>query len=170
MGLGPHIALGDVVQKETRQAKMPIFFSAELKKQFPNHVAGIIHITGFGGSADFSETIEKLYSQAREKLKERKETEMPEIIAWREVFSAMGLKPNKYRCAAEALLRRFGKEDTLPSIHPIVDLCNAFSLLFATPIAVYDVDQVEGSITVRHADGDEKYQTFEGDIEKPREG
>src|SRR6516165_6216526 len=56
------------------------------------------------------------------------ESDLPEIQAWRRAFSRMGLKPTQYRCASEALLRRFRKEHSLPKIHPLIDLCNAVSL------------------------------------------
>lgn len=52
---------------------------------------------------------------------------MPEIAAWRQAYSQMGLKPTKYRSAGEALLRRFKREDDLPRLHPLVDLCNALA-------------------------------------------
>ena len=39
-------------------------------------------------------------------------------------FSRMGLKPTQYRCAAEALLRRFRKERSMPRFHPLVDWLN----------------------------------------------
>jgi DNA/RNA-binding domain of Phe-tRNA-synthetase-like protein len=79
----------------------------------------------------------------------------------------MGLKPTQYRSASESLLRRFRKEDTLPSLHPLVDLCNAMSLAYAIPIAVFDVDKVEQSLEVRHASGTEHYLDFSGSVENP---
>jgi DNA/RNA-binding domain of Phe-tRNA-synthetase-like protein len=82
----------------------------------------------------------------------------------------MGLKPTQYRCAAEALLRRFAKEGTLPHIHPLVDLCNAVSLAYAVPVAVLDLARVDGDLEVRHAEGTEIYETFAGDIEHPEPG
>jgi hypothetical protein len=54
------------------------------------------------------------------------------------VFSQMGLKPTQYRCASEALLRRFRKDGSLPWIHPLVEVCNPVSLAYAIPIAVAD--------------------------------
>ncbi|HMQ32839.1 MAG TPA: phenylalanine--tRNA ligase beta subunit-related protein, partial [Chloroflexaceae bacterium] len=94
----------------------------------------------------------------------------PEVQAWRRAFSQMGLKPTQYRSAAEALLRRFRKEDRLPRLHPLVDLCNAVSLAFALPVAVIDLDHVEGFIRVRHADGDEWALAFSGEEEHPEPG
>jgi DNA/RNA-binding domain of Phe-tRNA-synthetase-like protein len=82
----------------------------------------------------------------------------------------MGLKPTQYRCAAESLLRRFRKEGELPAIHPVIDLCNAVSLSFALPIAVFDLAHLTGGIEVRHANGDERFDTFGGEIETPDKG
>ena len=79
----------------------------------------------------------------------------------------MGLKPTQYRCASESLLRRFRKEGSLPQIHPLIDICNAISLAFATPIAVFDIDNVAEGLEVRHAIGDERYLTFSGEVEHP---
>lgn len=98
------------------------------------------------------------------------EAEMPEIAAWREAFSRMGLKPTQYRCASEALLRRFRKEGALPQLHPVVDYLNFASMSVGMPIAVFDRDKVAGGLTVRHARGDERYLTFQGEIETPAEG
>ena len=82
----------------------------------------------------------------------------------------MCLKPTQYRCASEALLRRFRKDGSLPSIHPLVDVCNAVSLAYAIPIAAFDLDQVTGNLTVRRATGTETYATFAGDTETPEPG
>jgi kynureninase len=38
-----------------------------------------------------------------------------------------------------------------------VDLCNAVSVAYAIPIAVFDLAHVAGSLQVRHATGDEDY-------------
>jgi len=95
------------------------------------------------------------------------EGELPEIQAWRRAFSRMGLKPTQYRCAAESLLRRFKREKSLPQIHPLIDLCNAISLAFAIPVAVFDVSEIAEYLEVRYAAGDESYLAFSGEIEHP---
>jgi DNA/RNA-binding domain of Phe-tRNA-synthetase-like protein len=82
----------------------------------------------------------------------------------------MGLEPTRYRCAAEALLRRFRKEGSLPRIHPLIDLCNAISLAFAVPVAVFDTSRVAEYIEVRYAAGNETYTTFSGATENPEAG
>ena len=98
------------------------------------------------------------------------EADLPEIQAWRRTFGRMGLKPTQYRCASESLLRRFRKEGSLPPIHPLVDLCNAVSVAFAIPIAVFDLSQVSEGLEVRCADGTESYLAFSGETETPERG
>jgi DNA/RNA-binding domain of Phe-tRNA-synthetase-like protein len=82
----------------------------------------------------------------------------------------MGLKPTKVRSAGEALLRRFKREDDLPRLHPLVDLCNAVSLAFALPVAVFDLDQVDSYLEVRYATGRETYLAFDHQPENPAPG
>ncbi|MCG8348724.1 MAG: hypothetical protein MI924_13220 [Chloroflexales bacterium] len=138
--------------------------------KFPTLVPGLLLIEGVRPDADITPRLEPLCAHARTRLAGKNESELPEVQAWRRAFSQMGLKPTQYRSAAEALLRRFRKDDTLPTLHPLVDLCNAVSLAYALPVAVIDLAQVAGFIQVRHADGDETYLAFSGETEHPEPG
>src|ERR1051326_5858093 len=111
--------------------------------------------------------LENLIPVVAKRLASGPESEMPQISSWREAFSKMGLKPTQYRCASEALLRRYRKEKSMPSFHPLVDYLNYLSMSFAIPIAAYDCDKICEGITVRPADGSETYITFQGEIENP---
>jgi DNA/RNA-binding domain of Phe-tRNA-synthetase-like protein len=141
--------------------------SPELWNDYPDLVPGVIHVEGITEGALVASRTEPFTRIAGERLANGTESELPEIQAWRRTFSRMGLKPTQYRCASEALLRRFRKEGSLPQVHPLIDLCNAISLAFAIPIAVFDLAHVTGSLEVRHASGDERYATFSGDMEHP---
>jgi DNA/RNA-binding domain of Phe-tRNA-synthetase-like protein len=114
--------------------------------------------------------LERLAAVVERRLASGSESEMPEIAAWREAFSKMGLKPTHYRCASEALLRRYRKEKSMPSFHPMVDYLNYVSMAYAIPIAAYDTEKIGDGITVRPADGSETYVTFQGEIEHPEPG
>jgi DNA/RNA-binding domain of Phe-tRNA-synthetase-like protein len=137
---------------------------------FPDLVPGVLAAAGFSAGADVGVPVARYCAIARSRLAGRTESDLPEIQAWRRTFSRMGLKPTQYRCASEALLRRFRKEGSLPRLHPLVDLCNALSLAFAIPVAVFDVAEVDGDLVVRRATGDEDYLTFGGDHEHPEPG
>ena len=144
--------------------------SNEIWSAFPELVAGALFVDGIHADAVVADRINRYHQLAAERLAEGPESEMPEIQAWRRTFSKMGLKPTQYRCASEALLRRFRQEAALPELHPLVDLCNAISIAFAIPIAVFDLAKFSGDLEVRHAGGDEIYLTFSGETEHPERG
>ena len=145
--------------------------SADIWRDFPRLVPGALYLEGITGTAEVGVRADRFAAIAKARLATvAAESELEEIQAWRRAFAQMGLKPTQYRCASESLLRRFRKEGSLPRLHPLVDLCNAVSLAFAVPVAVFDVSAVTGPLEVRYATGDEIYLTFAGDIEHPAPG
>jgi DNA/RNA-binding domain of Phe-tRNA-synthetase-like protein len=118
------------------------------------------------GVADMSKTL----AEVGRTLDATHESDLAPIQAWRKGYTAMGLKPTQYRCAAEALLRRFRIDRDLPLFHPLVDVLNAESMRAAIPIAAFDIANVDDGITVLPAQGDEAYTTFQGEIEHPIKG
>lgn len=145
----------------------PFFYASDIRSRFPQLRSGALSLEGVDAKADAIPEITRFRSIADQRLAAHNETEFPEIQAWRRAFSAMGIKPTQYRCASEALLRRYRKEAALPALHPLIDLCNAASLAYAIPIAVFDTSKITGSLTVRLAHGDESYETFSGETEHP---
>ena len=144
--------------------------SGEIWCDFPELVPGIVFADGITRDVTASDRTARFTALAGSRLAGGSESELPEIQAWRRAFTRMGLKPTQYRCASEALLRRFRKEGTLPQLHPLVDVCNAVSLAFAIPAAVFDVSKITGRLEVRYAVGDEDYLTFSGQAEHPSPG
>ena len=142
----------------------------EIWRDFPDLVPGVLYAEGITASAAVADRIAVFEARARARLDGISEGELPEVQAWRRTFAKMGLKPTQYRCASEALLRRFRKEGSLPPIHPLIDLCNALSLAFAIPIAVFDVARIADFLQVRPASGQEVYMTFSGEAEHPEAG
>ncbi len=141
--------------------------SGELWRDFPALVPGVMYVEGITPDVPAGSRADGYAAVAKSRLAESAESELPEIQAWRRAFTRMGLKPTQYRCASEALLRRFRKEGSLPLLHPLVDLCNAVSLAFAIPVAALDVSMITGGIEVRYATGAEEYLTFAGELEHP---
>jgi DNA/RNA-binding domain of Phe-tRNA-synthetase-like protein len=142
--------------------------SAGIWADFPELVPGVLFADGLGREVPpVGPRAARFTAIAADRLAGGSEAELPEIQAWRRAFSRMGLKPTQYRCASESLLRRFRKEGSLPELHPLVDLCNAISLAYAIPVAVFDVSRITGGLEVRYADGDEDYLTFSGETEHP---
>ncbi|MDQ3613088.1 MAG: phenylalanine--tRNA ligase beta subunit-related protein [Chloroflexota bacterium] len=142
----------------------------EIWRDFPELVAGVVATDSITNDVSVDTRIATFNSIAEERLTAGPEGEFPEIQAWRRAFSRMGLKPTQYRCASESLLRRYRKEGSLPRIHPLIDLCNAISLAYAIPMAVFDISQITGYVEVRHASGSERYLAFSGETEHPDAG
>lgn len=144
--------------------------AADIWQEFPQLVPGLLVVDNLHPNIDVETRLQPWYERARERLSQGPESSMPEISAWRRVYAQMGLKPTKYRSASEALLRRFKREDDLPRLHPLVDLCNAVSLAFALPVAVFDLAGFDVFLEVRHATGTEQYLAFGGELETPPPG
>jgi len=141
--------------------------SSEIWKNYPELVPCVLVAEGITKEVSVGSQLARFNAIAASRLAHSSEGELPEVQAWRRTFSRMGLKPTQYRCASESLLRRFKKENSLPPIHPLIDLCNAVSLAFAIPVAVFDVSKIAEYVEVRYAAGDESYVTFSGEIENP---
>jgi DNA/RNA-binding domain of Phe-tRNA-synthetase-like protein len=139
--------------------------------RFPELAAATLFVPGIHTNVSVAKQVAAFNAIAKTRLDAvGAESELPEIKAWRGVFSRMGLKPTQYRCASESLLRRFKKEGALPQIHPLIDLCNAASIAFAIPVAALDVAKVAWPLQVRPADGTENYLSFSNEIEHPEPG
>ena len=130
----------------------------------PGLVAGVIWTKGLdqgslaSGVPDSLRAAEK--AVAERVLDPPEIARLPSIAAWREVYSRLGLKPNRYPCAAESLIRRVVTGGTVPEIHGLVDLCNSVSLRLAVPVAPFDLSRVVGDCVVRRATGGEIFRTI----------
>ena len=80
----------------------------------------------------------------------------PDVRRWREVYSAMGVKPSKYRSSLEALLRRIFKGD-LWEVSPVVDCYDCVSALSLLPMGAHDMEKLRGGLTLRYARPGEKF-------------
>ncbi|HEY3065107.1 MAG TPA: phenylalanine--tRNA ligase beta subunit-related protein [Methylomirabilota bacterium] len=137
---------------------------------YPELVPAVVHARGITSKPAAGPRLTTYYEIAESRLATTSEGELVPIQAWRRVFSRMGLKPTQYRSAAESLLRRFRKEKSLPQIHPLIDVCNAISVAYAIPIAVFDVSKIADYVEVRYATGAETYLSFSGETENPEPG
>jgi DNA/RNA-binding domain of Phe-tRNA-synthetase-like protein len=139
----------------------------EIWDDFPSLVPGVMVVERIRPHVERMPDLAFWLERARERLRSASESQMEEIMAWRQAYSKMGLKPSQYRSAAEALLRRFRKEESLPSLHPAVDVCNAISVAFALPVAILDIAKIDSFVEVCRAKGDEVYLSFSGETEHP---
>jgi DNA/RNA-binding domain of Phe-tRNA-synthetase-like protein len=80
-----------------------------------------------------------------------------EATAVRTMYKRVGIDPTKRRPSSEALLRRVLKDEGLPRINSLVDVCNWCSLEFQLPYGLYDAAHIQGEVTLRLGRPGESY-------------
>lgn len=154
---------------------MPTFqYHADIFARYPNLVGGVILAEGVTNGPTPDALREAYMAEQRATLDRIGETplsELESLAAWRAAFRAFGVNPTKYRSAPEALLRRLTKKGDIPSINMLVDLNNLVSIRYALPIAALDIQEVQGAVTVRFADGSERFTPLgQSEVEHPEPG
>jgi DNA/RNA-binding domain of Phe-tRNA-synthetase-like protein len=81
----------------------------------------------------------------------------PVFRAYRDFFWSVGTDPTKTRPASEALVRRLLSGGMLPRINTAVDSYNLASAVSGVPIAAFDADKLDGSLTMRFAKEGESF-------------
>ena len=133
-------------------------YHPDLLQRYPNLCGGIILARGMHNQPTPLELLDTFQAEQRLVLRRLGDTplsEIPSLSAWRGAFRGFGVEPTKYRSAAEALLRRLTKKGDIPSINALVDAYNLVSIRYAVPMAAFDTRHLNGSLTIRFADGSE---------------
>lgn len=163
--------------------------SKEVFDKLPDFVVGVVAVTGINNSKEYP-AIQKMLEDNSEKVIQyfaesgNKAKNDPCVVPYREAFRAIGINPNRYACAAEALMDRLAKGKGLPSINPAVDLGNAISLKYKLPIGAHDMysfvrpdgtgrGSEAAGLEVRPATAEDTFRPFgapEGEFDNPEEG
>ena len=146
----------------------------EIFDKFPGLNLGVVIVKNVDNNGENKEIISFLREQEKN-VAENFETETlsqnEKIAPWRAAYSSFGAKPKKYKCSVEALMRRVIKGESLPHISKLVDIYNALSLKHILPMGGDDIDNIDGNIVLKIADGTEKFvPLLSEDVEKPHEG
>lgn len=80
----------------------------------------------------------------------------PRTAAWRAAYETVGLGAGVVP-PPEALRAWALEADGVPSLGPLPDLVNAFSLRYVVPVAAYDLARVDGDVWLRPARGTELF-------------
>lgn len=141
-------------------------YAPDLFAQFPTIRGGVILARGLHNGPTPSALADAFLAEQAATLQRIGDTplaEIPSLSAWRRAFSSFGVEPTKYRSAAEALLRRLTKKGDIPSLNLLVDLGNLVSIRYGLPVAFFDRRAMHGPITVRFADGSERFTNLGAD-------
>ncbi len=83
---------------------------------------------------------------------------IPAIKASRNAYKACGKDPNRYRPAADSLLRRVSKGSDLYHVNNIVDILNYVSISSGISIGGFDSGKVSSDVWFDWGDKDEPYE------------
>ena len=86
--------------------------------------------------------------------------QLPVLVAARQAYRALGQDPSRYRLSAEALHRRFMKDQGIYHLSNLVDIVNIVSLQSAYSIGGYDTNKVNGAVTLRVGSAQDNYLTI----------
>lgn len=139
---------------------MNLKIDQEIWKKYPHLKVGVLIARNLNNEINGHEplnVLRKTEHDVRNKLHGMDLAEVEKIADWREAYRSFGYKPSSTRCSVEALLRRTLKGNHLPDISPIVNLYNSISIQHTLPAGADDLDQVEGSVFLTIAKGDEPF-------------
>lgn len=131
-----------------------------LEKTISSFRLGIIKSRVYNSAT--SPELKQLISETTDKivntniLKKIREIETVESI--RDAYKMLGNDPNRYRPAADSLLRRIIKGMDLYSISSVVDVLNLISIQTGFSISGFDAECIEGDIRMGIGEKDEPYQ------------
>jgi DNA/RNA-binding domain of Phe-tRNA-synthetase-like protein len=114
-------------------------------------------------SAKISEDLKNLPAKgiSENELNLQNMVEHPTIKVWRNTYQECGVKPKTFKSSVESLLRRFVQND-YKTIIPIVDLYNYVSAGFLLPVGGYDLQKIEGKMTLRFGKSEDRFIALNG--------
>lgn len=139
---------------------MKLIISDDIRNKYPDLRIGVVVAEAVNNADHSSELIAYTKEQFEkfvdkyvypEDLRKHKN-----IQAWREIYCSFGVKPKKYKPTAESFLVRVLKGH-IPKISPAVDSYLISETLHCLPVGGYDLDTIDGDITLRHSQGEEEF-------------
>ena len=165
---------GRLADKQIMTSSLEFGYHQDILRDFPDIRAGVILARGLKNGPTPTALKDAYFAEqdaVKTRIGDTPLSEIETLAAWRKAFRAFGVKPTKYRSAPEALLRRLTKKGDIPSLNTLVDLGNLVSIRYGLPVAVFDVRQLSGAVSVHYADGSERFTLlFKTELENPTVG
>ncbi|KAF0996236.1 B3/4 domain-containing protein [Geobacillus sp. TFV-3] len=144
---------------------MKCVISQQLKQRLPSGKFGVIryhHIEVSDSPQMLRGRLELFQESLYIELQEKSITDIPEMVEWRRTFKQIGTDPSRYRPSSESLYRRIQKKSFIPPIHSAADINNFFSLYYKIPLGIYDLDRIDGTVTLTIGTEQDEYIALNG--------
>ncbi|MCB9029922.1 MAG: hypothetical protein H6619_02640 [Deltaproteobacteria bacterium] len=153
---------------------MSIAVESKIFESFPDLNIAVVtarKINNINSSSEIIEQILKQHQLISASFNLESLAQDPKIKCWREAYASFRGKPNKSPSSVESLYRQAIEGREPRSINLIVDIYNLISLKHCMPVGGDDLDQINGSIQLRFAEGTESFQTLNtNDFCSPKQG
>jgi DNA/RNA-binding domain of Phe-tRNA-synthetase-like protein len=142
----------------------------DVRSAFPGLSIVGVHVEGLDNRGRWQDVDDRL--TAVERSGTPIGTDDPRIGSWHTAYRRFGTNPRRQRPSVDALVRRVARSGQLPRVSPFVDAYNLVSVTHGVPAGAFDLDRVDGDISVRFArPGDVFTPLGEPDsVEEPHEG
>ena len=152
---------------------MKFYVTKDVFEKIPDGKFGLVSVTGAdntGNNPEIRAFLQENVEKCTEFYTGKKVKNVPELQPYREAFRKMGINPNRYMCAIEALMTRIAKGQGMPAINTIVDLGNGVSLKHHLPIGAHDLDtMIDGAFGVRVSEEGDTFLPFGAEEREPVE-
>lgn len=138
---------------------LEITVDQEMAARFPDLLLGTVEaeVVVTPASAAFNAEMEAVTSRLEKDLDAEAIRRHPVVSATKNAYRLLGKDPNRYRPAAESLLRRIASGKGLYRVNNVVDVLNRVSVETGFSIGGYDADKVVGQVTLGIGEADEAY-------------
>ncbi len=110
---------------------------------------------------EFLKFKDKAYKALKEKYNNFEiETDLI-LRGFNELHKKIGVKRKKNTPISESLLKKFLKDEILPPSNKLIELCNIVILDSRLSIAIYDMDKIDGLVTLKQASTNISYNFSE---------
>jgi prolyl-tRNA synthetase len=126
----------------------------------------IIHFTGLKikeSEKKLTDRLSKLFLDIRKEIGPDEINKKSEVLQVRDMFSANGMSPSKFKPSSEKLVRRVIKGEEIPLVNNLVDINNYLSLKYLVPVGVSKANILDfSSVEIRLGETKEKYEGVAG--------
>lgn len=139
-----------------------IIISEAIRQKLPDLTLGCIQCTVKVSASD-SKLLDKIVNKVstlNQILTIDTIKDQTAIKATRKAYLTLGKKPSRYRPSAEALTRRVLQGKGLYAVNNVVDLLNLVSVSTGFSIGGYDVDKIQGAVTLGIGNENEPYEAI----------
>ncbi|MFP4321722.1 MAG: lysine--tRNA ligase [Anaerolineales bacterium] len=142
---------------------LPVAIAPDVRAKYPDLAIGAAILEGVDIQTTRPEALEQQINAALSAvsaLDPDTAIESGPIAAYRALFADFGINPNAMPPSPETILRLAAGDGRLPNVNNLVDVANLTVLETGISVALYDLDRLDGPLSLRFATAEDKHQAL----------